>query len=306
MSDLPYRTETPAAVALNLLGRASAYFGDAETAPDENWFRQYFLLTRTPMVLTEEGWEDPSCIAEYRKEDPDWQPLEVLEGEASSLYFILNRWNQATLFKCEADNASEALAKAVSENVDLTGADLTKADLAGANLAGVRLYGADLNGASLSNADLYNADLCEANLYHANLAGANLYGAHLHGADLAGANLTPIRDDLWAVLSAAPREVEGLRAAIAEGRVDGSTYEGKCSCLVGTLANVAGIGYDSLPLVKPNSFRPAERFFLGIRHGDTPDNNQFSRLALEWVDTWLAGMRDAFGPGNSVAPILPE
>lgn len=126
-------------------------------------------------------------------------------------------------------------------------------------------------------------------------------GANLTDADLTDANLTPIRDDLWAVLSAAPSEVVGLRAAIAEGRIDGSTYEGDCACLVGTLANVRHVRYDAIPSLRPNSSRPIERFFLAIRKGDTPETSTFSRLALEWTDEWLANMRAAFGH-REVAP----
>ena len=104
-----------------------------------------------------------------------------------------------------------------------------------------------------------------------------------------------VRDDLWAVLSAAPKEVDGLRLALAEGRVNGSTYQGKCACLVGTIANVRGVNFDSLDLLKPNSGRPIERFFMSIREGDKPDTNPFSQLALGWCDEWVANMRDAFG-----------
>ena len=47
-------------------------------------------------------------------------------------------------------------------------------------------------------------------------------GANLYGANLSGANLTFIRDDFWAVLCASPGEVTGLRAALVDGRVNGS------------------------------------------------------------------------------------
>jgi uncharacterized protein YjbI with pentapeptide repeats len=156
---------------------------------------------------------------------------------------------------------------------------------------GVRavLRGADLAGAGLAGAVLRGADL----------AGANLTGANLAGADLTGADLTPIRDDLWAVLSAAPAEAAGLRGALTEGRVNGSTYEGDCACLVGTLANVRGVKYTDMSDLAPDSSRPAERFFLGIRKGDTPETSQFSRLAMEWVDAWIANMRAAFGSKTS-------
>lgn len=114
------------------------------------------------------------------------------------------------------------------------------------------------------------------------------------------AKLAPIRDDLWAVLSLAPAEVPGLRAAIAAGRIDGSTYEGDCACLVGTLAAVRRCNYDAIPGLAPNGNRAAERFFLAIRPGDTPEKSQFAALALEWVDQWTANMQAAFGQAAKV------
>ncbi len=94
-------------------------------------------------------------------------------------------------------------------------------------------------------------------------------------------------------------EVDGLRLAIAEGRIDGSTYTGKCACLVGTIANVRGADTDSLGTLAPNSSRPIERFFLAIGEGDTPETSVFSRLALDWCDQWLFAMRSAFGQVQS-------
>ena len=184
---------------------------------------------------------------------------------------------------------------------DLGGADLGAANLRGANLRGANLGDANLRGANLGDAnlrgaDLRGADLRGADLRGADVGGANLRGANLRGADLRGADLTHIRDDLWAVLSASPAEVFGLRSAIAEGRINGSQYDGVCACLVGTLANVRRCDHDDIPGLTPNSARPAELFFLNIKTGDTPETSQFSMLALSWVDLWLANMRAAFAP----------
>jgi hypothetical protein len=119
--------------------------------------------------------------------------------------------------------------------------------------------------------------------------------ADLSGAYLSRANLTPIRDDLWAVLAGAPREADGLRAALIEGRVDGSTYSGECACLVGTIANLRHVSHDDLGAIKPNSNRPIERFFMDIGKGDTPETNQACALAVQWTDEFLFNMREAFG-----------
>ncbi|HYE79188.1 MAG TPA: pentapeptide repeat-containing protein [bacterium] len=122
----------------------------------------------------------------------------------------------------------------------------------------------------------------------ADLSGAVLSGADLSGADLSGADLSPIRADLRSVLDVVPLEVPALRAAIVEGRVDGSVYQGSCACLVGTIANARGCDFGSIPGLVPSAHRPAERWFLAIRPGDTPERSQIAAITLQWVDEWLA------------------
>jgi len=199
---------------------------------------------------------------------------------------IKNRWTSEVIFTCElsADVAAQeyrfqlgfAVRKAVEAGANLTRANLTRANLTRANLTD----------AYLTDANLADAYLTDANLADAYLAGAKNIPESYH---------TLCRDDLWAVLSASPREVSGLREALISGRVDGSTYEGECACLVGTIANVRGVEHTDLGAVKPNSSRPIERFFMQIKRGDTPENNDSSKRAVEWIDEWLANMRTAFG-----------
>ena len=241
---------------------------------------------------------------------------------------IRNRWTDAVIYAHESEVATmrDAVVAARNACANLRGANLRGADLRGANLHGADLRGANLHGADLSDADLSDADLRGADLSGANLSGANLSdanlsdanlsdanlrgadlsganlsdadlsGANLSGANLSGANLTPIRDDIWAVLSSAPREVPALIAALKGGRVDGSTYSGECSCLVGTIARARATTINDLDSLKPNSSRPAEKFFMGISEGDTPETSQFSALALQWTTEWLDTMTAAFAP----------
>jgi hypothetical protein len=183
---------------------------------------------------------------------------------------------------------------------NLRDANLRDANLRGANLRGANLSGANLSGANLSGANLSGAYLRGANLRGANLSGANLSGANLSGANLSGAYLQPIKADLFDVLLRAAREIDGLRAALITGRVDGSTYEGECACLVGTIAHVRGGQYDALGNgLKPDSGRPIERFFMAIRKGDTPETNSASKVALEWIDEFQALLANATQPAEA-------
>jgi hypothetical protein len=177
------------------------------------------------------------------------------------------------------------------EGADLEGADLKGADLKGANLEGADLKGANLKGADLKGANLEGADLKGANLKGADLKGANLEGADLEGADLKGADLSQIKEDMFIVLLHSIPEINYLKQAIIEGQIDGSTYDGSCACLSGTLVNGAKksngakeeMVVDSIMKCR-DSRRPIERFFLGINIGDTPETSQLSKLALEWIE----------------------
>jgi len=207
---------------------------------------------------------------------------------------ILNRWTNACLWEGDADDMREAVQEAVASRADLREADLSEADLSGADLSRADLREADLSRADLSRADLRGAHLSGANLSGADLRGAHLSGANLseaylreadlRGAHLSGANLMPIKADVWEILLHAIPEVPALAAALREGRVDGSTYRGPCACLCGTIANARQAELDEMPGITPDSSRPAERFFLAIRKGDTPANNAVSAVALEWVE----------------------
>jgi uncharacterized protein YjbI with pentapeptide repeats len=175
----------------------------------------------------------------------------------------------------DADLSNAALRNAALRSADLRSADLSNADLRDADLRNAALRSADLSNADLRSADLSNADLSRADLRRADLTGAALTGADLQYFKL----------DFWIILDQNPNEVAGLLKALQEGRVDGSTYIGACACLVGTIANLRGVAVGTL---EQDSERPAERWFMMIAKGDTPETCFASAKAVEWVQAWLA------------------
>jgi uncharacterized protein YjbI with pentapeptide repeats len=178
-------------------------------------------------------------------------------------------------------NLSEAdLTSANLSDADLSEADLTSADLSSADLRYANLRYANLRSANLSDADLTSADLSEADLRYANLSSADLTSADLRYADL-----SDVKKDFIKIISTS-NEVVYLWKALHEGKINGSTYEGECACLVGTIANSKGVHHESIKGLKPDSFRPAERWFLGIQTGDTPENNQVSAVVRDWIEEY--------------------
>ena len=189
------------------------------------------------------------------------------------------------------------------------GADLRRADLQSADLRGADLRRADLRRADLQSADLQSADLRRADLEGADLRGADLEGADLEGADLRGAGLQGAdlrgakgwqssdwfelcKQQIFYVLSHSPnREIQGLKAELQGGTVHGTSYDDECCCLVGTLEKARKFEVSTIPFYSKGMHNPAEQFFWNIREGDTPENSEFSKIAVELCDIFFEGTK---------------
>jgi hypothetical protein len=206
---------------------------------------------------------------------------------------IKHRFNSdQIIYSGEGETLAAVIEKAARDGASLVGASLVGANLVGANLVRANLVGANLvranlDGANLVRASLVGANLDGASLVGANLVRANLVGASLVGANLDGASLDDIKADFYDVLSSAVNEVPGLLSALREGKIDGTTYEGDCACLVGTVAKIRKCNYRQLDGLKPDSYRPAERWFTGIRPGHTPANSSVAKITEQWIEEWL-------------------
>jgi hypothetical protein len=250
------------------------------------------------------SWIHGSILFSYEIEDNNLRKtiLEAIKTSADLRNADLSGDDLRNANLSGADLSGADLRNANLSGADLSGADLRNANLSGAylrnanlrnaNLSGAYLRNADLSGAYLRNANLRNADLSgadlrNANLRNANLSGANLRNANLRNADLSGADLSPIKADFFMILLYAKHEVLGLRQALMDGKVDGSTYTAECACLLGTIANTKKCDYEKIPGLIPDSNRPAERWFLGISKGSTPENNNIAKITIEWIDEFL-------------------
>jgi len=193
-----------------------------------------------------------------------------------STFQIKNRFTGAVQFECDLSADADGASFGVRLGLAVRKARIVKANLREALLRGSDLSAVDLRGVDLSGADLSEADLSDSNLSEANLA--------------------PIKQDFLAEVLRLPNELEALRAAIVEGRIDGSSYSGKCACLAGTLAKAAGVesyhggDFISSPGIRfhASATSPRESFFTAISPGDTPDKNGAAAIALEWTDEAIA------------------
>lgn len=104
------------------------------------------------------------------------------------------------------------------------------------------------------------------------------------------ADLREIRDDLWSILSVVTDEEVGvLRDALIAGRINCTSDLTRSTSFLATLANAFGCDPRILfPRQLAEWDRPSELFFEGIAEGDTPETNPIARIALNWIDKWLA------------------
>lgn len=143
------------------------------------------------------------------------------------------------------------------------------------------------------DANLRGAHLKDANLRDAHLRYADLRGANLRYADLRYADLSSIMFDFFGRLSVVSNEAQALLDAIKGGKIKGSSYEGDCCCFVGTVAKNMDLNYENVPGLKPDETSLTERWFLGIKEGDTPETSQISAITADWVEAFIANQKGA-------------
>lgn len=175
---------------------------------------------------------------------------------------------------------------AYSPNVDFTNAKMINADFTGTFLNNSDFSNSNLRDARLVVSDVLGCDFSDADFRGTNILGTSLRYAILKGINLYKANLEKIKEDFFDILSQAVKEISYLEKAILEGGVDGLTYDGECICLCGILENAGNTE------IKRNPLRPIERFFLAIRKEDTPENSQFSKIVMDWIQEFKAECRE--------------
>jgi len=222
---------------------------------------------------------------------------------------VLNRFSGEIQFTAEIDCADSephcwklrlAVQWAIKTGADLSDTDLSGADLSYTDLSYTDLSDADLSYTDLSYTDLSYTDLSDTDLSGANLRRTNLYCADLRRADLnyaklSGANLSGAKEDFLREVLKMPGELEFLRDAIRNGKINGSVYDGECACLAGTLSKATGKSWsifkDDSP-IEIDASSTLARFFMGIAEGDTPETNPISAIALKWTNKAIS-IRDS-------------
>jgi hypothetical protein len=97
------------------------------------------------------------------------------------------------------------------------------------------------------------------------------------------------KQNILFILSHLKSEVPYLKEKLISGQVDGTQYEGECACLVGSLGKTKGVNAvcSSIPFYSKGLHNLGEQFFWQIRKGDTPENSEFSKVAVELCDIVL-------------------
>jgi len=93
---------------------------------------------------------------------------------------------------------------------------------------------------------------------------------------------------LLSALIAYPQRAQNLLKAIKEGRIDGSEH----NAILGFLSDDEEITYIASGVGNhPMDLPPIEIFVLGVRLGDTPENNEELAVAAETVLDFLKSTR---------------
>lgn len=112
------------------------------------------------------------------------------------------------------------------------------------------------------------------------------------GADLRGAKncqetsrANMCRQNLLYIFNYLPNEVEWLKDKLLKWEIDGTQYKWECCCLIGSLWDDEACNI--IPFYEKWLHNYWEQLFYQIRQWDTPENNEFSKLAIEMCDLFI-------------------
>lgn len=190
------------------------------------------------------------------------------------------RFDSADLQNLASSNTSYKQAAFICANLRdaiMQNCDFTDARILRSNCVGLGLEGSDMRGASLDGSILTNAKI----------ACTLLVGTYLGSIDLRSCDLSPIRDDFFGLLAGAPAMAPMLAKFLRSGSV--RAYQLTETDRYGMLAKymMGNPVSDTSRNFRQDPFRPVELFACGIADGDTPAENQFSAILVEWIEEWL-------------------
>jgi hypothetical protein len=159
----------------------------------------------------------------------------------------------------------------VEGSIDVDGTVEGSIDVDGTVEGSIDVYGT----AKVGSIDVYGT--VEGRIY--------VYGTrgNLKDRTFYGKKIDAIQADHALLLAlATPDEVAALRAALVAGKIDGHLYEGECACLVGTIEKSR-----TEKTIVRDSHRLAEKWYMAISKGHTPETSTHAQLAVEWIDAFV-------------------
>ena len=191
-------------------------------------------------------------------------------------------------YESEDNTIKKTVERAISSSANLRSANLCSANLRFADLRSANLCSADLRFADLRFADLRSADLRSANLCSANLRSADLRSADLKDIiNLPQSYINQCSRDILFIFRSLKKELPFLKEKLLAGEIDGTQYEGKCACLIGTLAKANGEinkVCQTITFYDKGLHNFGEQWFYQIKKYDTPDNNFFAKHVLKLIN----------------------
>ncbi len=222
--------------------------------------------------------------------------IKTLAGEILFEFEKENNTIKETVTELLKAKKGEWIKSADLSDMDLSGIDFSNSQFDNSQFYNSKFYNSKFDNSQFDNSQFYNSQFDNSKFYNSQFYNSKFDNSQFYNSQFDSKTFDNIRKsnqlhmfnsykaDFWMILLTRKAEIAGLKEALKNGIVNGSSYEGRCSCLVGTIANVAGCDYKSIPNLKPDAGRPAERWFFMIKEGDTPETSEVVKLTMEWIE----------------------